>query len=80
MSIRRHPVSSSQIKSIGYDPTTKSMDVEFNNSGRVYRYHDVPPEKHAALMAADSIGSHLSAHIKGAHRYERLPERNEAES
>ena len=64
--IPRKSVSSSQVKSVGYDPKSRVMAVEFHGGG-VYHYHDVPPEKHAALMTAPSIGSHLHKNIKGQH-------------
>jgi hypothetical protein len=62
------PVTSSAIKSIGYDAESRTMHVEFN-SGKVYSYSDVSPEKHAALLAADSIGGHFSKHVRGAHAF-----------
>lgn len=64
-------VKSSNIKSIGHDPATNTMHVEFNNGG-VYEYDDVPPEKHAALVNAHSIGAHFAQHIKGQHAYRKI--------
>lgn len=61
------PVKSSNLHSVGYDPRSRDLTVRFK-SGATHRYHDVPPEKHAALMAADSVGSHFHAHIRSAHR------------
>lgn len=54
----RVPVTSSNVKAIGYDVATQDMEVEFLNGG-VYTYHDVAPEKHDALRNAASIGAHL---------------------
>ncbi len=62
--MKREPVESSNIRSIGHDPATKTLEVEFLN-GTVYQYHDVDADKHAALMKADSVGGHFNAHIKG---------------
>lgn len=64
------PVSSSNIKAVGYHLGTRVLRVEFLNGG-VYTYHDVSPETHAGLMKADSKGSHLSAHIKGKHVHKK---------
>lgn len=64
--MNRTPVKSSNIKSVGHDPATKTLEVEFN-SGGVWRYADVPAEKHQALIGADSIGKHFGQHIKGVH-------------
>ncbi len=66
------PVNSSQISHIGYNAAEQTMDVQFK-SGGLYRYHKVTPEKHAALMAADSIGKHLGQNIKGKHEFTKLP-------
>lgn len=62
--MKRVPVESSNIASIGHDPATNTLEVEFKGGG-VYTYHDVDADKHAALMKADSVGGHLNAHIKG---------------
>jgi len=66
----RTPVKSSNIRSVGYDEGSKTLEVEFS-SGSVYQYHDVDAEKHKALMGADSIGKHFSAHIKAGHKFSR---------
>jgi len=70
--ITLNPVkTSSQVHSIGYDPTSKTMAVKFH-SGGVYHYHDVPQEKFNAMRDAESAGSHLGKHIKGAHKFTKL--------
>ncbi len=61
-SISLAPVASSQIKSIGYDATSKTMAVQFN-SGATYHYDDVPAETHSALMSAKSVGGHFHKHV-----------------
>lgn len=61
--IAREPVSSSNIKSVGYDAQTRTLAIEFSNS-RVYHYADVSPEAHQALIGADSIGRHFAAHVR----------------
>lgn len=51
------PVSSSNIRAIGYDPASKRLSVQFNGSG-TYHYDDVPPEAHEHLMSEETgIGS-----------------------
>jgi len=37
----RMSVSSSNISSVGYDPKTQTLEVEFHNGG-VYQYFNVP--------------------------------------
>jgi hypothetical protein len=65
------PVKSSNIKAVGYDPGSKALRVEFN-SGAQHRYEEVSPEKHAGMMAADSVGSYFHAHIRGAHKSSKV--------
>jgi hypothetical protein len=60
--MERQPVSSSNVLSVGYDPDERTTEVEFKG-GSVYRYHDVEPHEHEALVNADSIGSHLHKHF-----------------
>lgn len=70
LSIDHRPIESKTIKSVGYDSHNQEMHVTFHNSG-TYVYSDVPPEKHQALMNADSHGNHLHHNIKGAHAHRR---------
>lgn len=67
----RTPVISSNIAAIGYDLSSRTMEIEFINSG-IYRYADVPPETHADLLSAESIGRHFARHIKSAYAARRL--------
>jgi hypothetical protein len=62
--MKRTPVSSSNIKAIGYDPESQLLEVEFNQ-GAVYEYRLVPAAVHQALMSAGSIGQYFAANIKG---------------
>lgn len=65
------PVESSNVSAVGYDPESQTMHVEFKGGSR-YEYAGVPPETHAELMQAQSIGRHLHERIKGAHQHKRL--------
>jgi hypothetical protein len=59
----RVSVSSSNIASIGYDPNSETLEVEFMRTG-VYEYYNVPPFMHERLMQAGSIGTFFNAEIK----------------
>lgn len=65
------PVESSNLAAVGYDAKTCALTVQFK-SGATHRYDDVPPEKHQALIAADSIGSHFHANIRNAHKSSKV--------
>lgn len=64
----RVQVESSNIRAIGFDLTTQTLEVEFI-SGAVYRYSGVPKEAHAQLMEANSKGQYLNARIKGIYPF-----------
>lgn len=61
--MQREAVRSSNIRSVGYDPETAVLEIEFH-SGSVYQYLSVPPDIHASFMQAASKGKFLTAHIK----------------
>jgi hypothetical protein len=65
------PVDSSNIASIGYDPGSQTLQVEFQG-GRVYQYFDVPEGVFQEFLAASSKGKFFHANIKGSFRYARV--------
>ncbi|MFF7055934.1 KTSC domain-containing protein [Achromobacter spanius] len=67
----RQQVSSSNVKSVGYDAASETLEIEFNN-GSVYQYFDVPERIYSELMSADSVGGYLAAHVKGIYRFSRV--------
>ncbi len=66
----REPVTSSNLKSVGYDRKNRILEIEFQN-GRVYRYHGVPPEEYEGLLTAPSLGKYFIANIRDAYRYDK---------
>jgi hypothetical protein len=69
--MERTPVDSSSIASIGHDPDTDTLHVEFKSSGKIYVYPGVSADDHEALLKASSIGAHFGKHIR-AHYSGRL--------
>lgn len=63
--MEREPVNSSNVASIGYDPGSETLEVEFKNTG-VYQYLNVPQFMWERLMQADSIGRFFNAEVKNA--------------
>ncbi len=61
----RTSVSSSNLASVGYEPTTQTLEVEFLN-GSIYQYSGVPPSVYSGLMSASSHGSYLDQYVKKA--------------
>jgi KTSC domain len=73
--MRRKAVDSGTVASIGYEPRRCELDVEFRESGDVYRYFGVSAEEHAAFMAAESKGTHLNQVFKAKRHPYRLVKR-----
>ena len=65
--MKRKKVKSSNIKAIGYDEETKTLEVEFHNGG-IYQYNPIDKVGYKLLMKAKSIGAffhHNIRHKKG---------------
>lgn len=60
-------VNSRTLKSVGYDPQAKTLEVEFHD-GDVYQYFNVPAIVHRDLLAASSIGQYFTFFIKTTYR------------
>ena len=56
-------VESSTISHIGFEDG--KLPVRFKSSPKHVYSYDATDEEHAALIGADSIGSHFHKHIKG---------------
>jgi hypothetical protein len=67
----RTSISSSNIRSIGYDSASAVLEVEFH-SGGVYRYFDVPEHLYRQFMAAASHGQFFEDYIKYHYRYQKI--------
>jgi len=67
--MNRTSVGSSNIRSVGYDAASQTLEVEFH-SGGVYQYSGVPEIIYQGFMRAASKGSYFHDHIKG-----RYPDR-----
>lgn len=67
----RQLVTSSNVRSIGYDAATSTLEVEFH-SGGIYQYFDVPEMVYAALMRVSSKGRYLNDHVKDRYRCRKI--------
>ncbi len=61
--MERTHVSSSNVRSVGYDAQSMTLEVEFHGGG-VYRYGGVPSSVYSGLMGSGSKGAYLADHIK----------------
>lgn len=70
--MNRTPVTSSNLKSVGYDAASQTLEIEFHSSG-IYQYSRVPQSVHSGLMSASSHGEYFDAHIKkGGYPYRKI--------
>ena len=69
--MERKQVSSSNLKSIGFDPSDGILEVEFHNGG-IYQYLNVPDATYFELMNAPSIGRYLNDYVKGRHQFKKI--------
>ena len=67
--IRRIPVQSSNVSSIGWAQDT--LVVVFKD-GSIYRYLDVPEEVWLAFKEARSKGKFVWAELRGVYEYDRV--------
>ncbi|HEU5271516.1 MAG TPA: KTSC domain-containing protein [Jatrophihabitans sp.] len=69
--MRRVPVESSAIASVGYDRATSVLEIEFAD-GDVYQYFAVPRRVHSELLAAESMGRYFQTRIRERYSYQRV--------
>jgi hypothetical protein len=70
--MRRVAVQSSNIASVGYDPTSSTLEIEFHNGG-IYQYSNVPESIYNGIMSAASKGTYFDQYIKkGGYGYRKI--------
>jgi hypothetical protein len=67
----RDPVASTNIVSMGYDPDTETLEIEFS-SGAIYQYYNVGLAIYEQLSMAPSKGQFLNTYIKNAYPFSRV--------
>jgi hypothetical protein len=74
--IRRAPVQSTALASVGYSKRLHALEIEFRN-GAIYRYLEVEAAVHQELLNAPSKARFYDENIRG--KYQRLHVRRRAE-
>lgn len=69
--MERESVSSGSLKSIGYDPESQTLEVEFQDGG-IFRYAAVPEFLYRGLMLAKSKGAFFNTRLHGRFQFERV--------
>jgi len=70
--MRRSNVTSNAFRTVGYDPATRTLEIEFHN-GRRYAYAGVSTHTHMRMVNADSVGDFFHKTIKNKFKYQELP-------
>lgn len=63
--MQRQRVQSSALSSVGYDPESRILELEFRESGDVWQYFGVLPGTYRRFIGAQSLGHFFSTRIKG---------------
>jgi len=66
--MERMSVKSELLKSIGYDPIKKVLEIEFIN-GDIYQYQNVPEFKYMTLNASEPADKYFNEFIKNKFKY-----------
>lgn len=69
--MKRQPVISSNIQSIGYNVETMILEVEFNKNG-IYQYYNVPQHVFGSFMNAPSKGRFFIRHIRDVYVFKKI--------
>ena len=69
--MERYEVLSSNVRSVGYDARTETLEVEFHG-GHVYQYYGVPELVYEEMMRAPSKGRFLNFEIRNAYPHSRI--------
>ena len=76
--IKRTPVVSSNVASIGYGRHLHALEIEFLR-GAVYRFLNVPAGVYRDLLASESKGRFIAEHLRGKYEFVRVrPRRSDA--
>lgn len=65
------PVTSSNLRAVGYDANTQLLTISFIKSG-IYEFYSVPASIHSDLMNAYSKGTYFDRNIKGRFQYKKI--------
>lgn len=62
------PVTSSNLRAVGYDASTHSLIISFH-SGGTYQYENITDQMHRNLMSASSKGTFFRKYIRDKTAY-----------
>lgn len=62
--MKRKPVKSSALKSIGYDEERHVLEVEILETSEVYQYKNVPLDEYITFLEQPSLGTYYNQIFK----------------
>ncbi len=69
--MEREYIESEMIKSIGYDASTSTLEIEFNN-GNVWQYYDFSESSWFEMRSYGSFGKYFHKYIKNHYSENRV--------
>ena len=69
--IKREPVTSTNVASVGYSRHLRALEIEFTR-GAIYRFLEVPSNVYRGLIVAQSKGRFIAENIRGKYRFVRV--------
>jgi YD repeat-containing protein len=69
--MERKKVNSDKIRSVGYDASSQTLEVELSD-GSIWQYTRVPPEVHRRFLAAPTMGSYYRDNIEEDYSRKRM--------
>ena len=69
--LKRQPVKSRILRSVGYDESSKILEIEFQ-TGLIYEYSGVPSKVYKDLMSSDAMGKYFSEKVRNRCRTKQL--------
>jgi hypothetical protein len=69
--LERQSVKSVILRSVGYDDSTKILEIEFH-SGLVYQYSGVPSKVYKDLMSSDTIAKYFTDKVRTQFRTKQV--------
>lgn len=68
--IKKIPVISSNIASVGYDKNERILEIKFHH-GAVFQYFDIPEKVYEELMSSPSLGAYFMNEVKDIFKHRR---------
>lgn len=71
MIMQRAFIDSEAFRTVGYDESTETLEIEFHD-GDIYQYYRVPPVVHRDLLRAPSSGQYFAFFIKPSYQFNKV--------